>query len=589
MAPSRIFLFFVSGLLAFAFSQQASAVKVKGESVKVTAKAAPITLRSSNYPVEATARLGLKDLAIERIIDMQKANKRNANFKALQIGIGRSVEAEGLLKELPVLKWQVLKTGKVTRLEVGSPDALSTRIGLRIGVLDNRAELRFFGSGNPQKIEAVVSAVSAKRLIDENGLYWTPVTEGEKQTVEIFLPLDAPARDVRITAVSVMHLLVSAKDNFSLEKALGSSGACETNVVCSVGALGQNFVNAKNAVARMIFVVGTQGLTCTGTLVNDNVAATQIPYFVSANHCISTQTSANTLTTIWNEESSVCSPSNGGSPTQVSGGATLLYSQSGGGVGSDSGTDFAFFRLNNNPPAGAFFAGWDSSGLASNTAVTAIHHPQGDVKKVSQGNKYSSGNNTHFVSWNNGTTEQGSSGSGLFTSDASGYYLRGGLFGGNASCANTGGTPASGNTDIYSRFDIAYPNLTAWLAPAAVNGPTVNHTGPWYNPAEGGWGVTWFEYPSNGILGLMFIYDGAGRADWYEFTGNWTGSDVHSGNILRDSGPPFSTTFNSASVSKVIVGTYTLTFTSATTATFTYSITNGGNTVTRTNVPFIKL
>ena len=93
------------------------------------------------------------------------------------------------------------------------------------------------------------------------------------------------------------------------------------------------------------------------------------------------------------------------------------------------------------------------------------------------------------------------------------------------------------------------------------------------------------EYPSNGFLGLMFIYDNAGRADWYEFNGTWTGSDVHSGNVLRDSGPAFGTSFNPASVSKATVGTYTLTFTSATTATYTFTI----NGITRTGVALSKL
>ncbi|MGH8104910.1 MAG: hypothetical protein ACREO2_01180, partial [Arenimonas sp.] len=295
---------------------------------------------------------------------------------------------------------------------------------------------------------------------------------------------------------------------------------------------------------------------------------------------------ANTLVTFWNEESTVCNPSNAGSPTQLTGGATLLYMQSGGSVGSDSGTDATFLRLNTTPPAGAYFAGWDSSSLANSTPITGIHHPAADVKKVSQGTKYISHNNTQRVSWSSGTTEQGSSGSALFSYDSNGYYLRGGLFGGAASCSNSGGSAASGNSDIYSRFDVVYPNLTAWLTPAPVVGPTVSHTGPWYNPAESGWGLTWFDdYSGGNYFGLMFIYTGTGQPDWYEFAGAWTGSDIHSGNIRKNTGPAFGTTFDPAQVTKTPVGTYTLTFTSATSATLTFTI--GG--VTRTNIPLTKL
>ena len=149
MYYSRIPALFAAGLLALAFSHPATAVRVKGEQVKAVAKSAPLALRSSNFPSDATARLGFSELATKRIADLQRRNQVNAGLKYVEVGIGRLTATEALQKELPILKWQVLKTGKVTRLQVTSPDALSTRVGLRIGVLDNRAELRFFGSDDP--------------------------------------------------------------------------------------------------------------------------------------------------------------------------------------------------------------------------------------------------------------------------------------------------------------------------------------------------------------------------------------------------------------------------------------------------------
>ena len=190
------------------------------------------------------------------------------------------------------------------------------------------------------------------------------------------------------------------------------------------------------------------------------------------------------------------------------------------------------------------------------------------------------------MGWSSGTTLGGSSGSGLFTIGGDGaWYLRGGLYGGTASCANDGNPATAGNDDYYSRFDVMYPSIQQWLNPVVSTGPTVSHTGPWYNPAESGWGLTWYEYPSNGFFGLFFIYNGSGTPDWYEFAGAWTGSDVHSGNLRKNTGPAFGTTFDPGQVVKTNVGTYTLTFTSATTATLTFTV--GG--VTRTNVPLNKL
>ncbi len=116
-------------------------------------------------------------------------------------------------------------------------------------------------------------------------------------------------------------------------------------------------------------------------------------------------------------------------------------------------------------------------------------------------------------------------------------------------------------------------------------GPTAAHTGPWYNPAESGWGLTWFEYPNNNMLGLIFIYDSTGRADWYELAGAWTGTDVHSGNMRHNTGPAFGPTFDPALVVKTVVGTYSLNFSSATNATLTFTM----NGVTRTGIPLTKI
>jgi hypothetical protein len=131
-------------------------------------------------------------------------------------------------------------------------------------------------------------------------------------------------------------------------------------------------------------------------------------------------------------------------------------------------------RLNGTPPAGAVFAGWTASTLANGTAITAVHHPAGDWKKVSLGSMggfsaYGGGTGTtHIIAlWNStatGVTEGGSSGSGIFTavgSPATDYQLRGGLHGGPSSCSATG----TALRDYYSRFDQAYPSIASYLNP----------------------------------------------------------------------------------------------------------------------------
>ncbi len=583
MASSRNSLLLAAGLLVFTFSHQAAAVRVKGEPTKVATKAAaPLVWRSSNFPASGVAKLGLKPLAPESIAKLHRDNRDDSKMKPLQIGIGRDVAREKL-QAMPNLKWQVLNNGaKVSRIEITSPDAFGLRVGIHTAGLGYGSELRFSGSDAPNQIIALATGEETKHLIDTKNSYWTPGTDGETQIIEIYLPKGALAAQVRIDVTGVSHLLTNAKESFIIPKGVAEQ-ACMFNVICRTAELGANFVNAENSVARITFVDGANTFLCTGGLLADTVSATQIPYFYTADHCIGNQNLASTMNFYWNYETTTCGTASTTAtlPSPQTGGATYLYSQN-----STTGTDISLVRINSAPPAGTFFAGWDSAALANSTAIYGIHHPEGFPKKVSQGIKEGQDTRQHQVGWSSGTTLGGSSGSGLFTIGGDGaWYLRGGLLGGSASCANSGNPAAVGNDDFYSRLDISFPSVQQYLAPSGVNGPTVSHTGPWYNPAESGWGLTWFEYPSNNILGLMFIYDNAGRADWYEFNGTWTGSDVHSGNVLRDSGPAFGTSFNPASVSKATVGTYTLTFTSATTATYSFTI----NGVTRTGVALSKL
>lgn len=584
MAPSRLSLILASGLLALAFSHQAAAIRVKGEPTKATTtkSATALTWRSNNFPADGVAKLGLKTLAPERIAKLHSDNRNDSKIKPLQIGIGRDVALEKL-QAMPSLKWQVLGNGaKVSRIEITSPDAFGLRVGIRTAGLVAGSELRFSGSDAPNQIIALAPGDETIRLVDTKNVYWTPGTDGETQIIEIYLPKGALAAPVRVDVTAVSHLLTNAKESFIIQKGAAEQ-TCMLNVICRSAELGANFVNAENSVARITFVEGTGTFLCTGTLLADTVTSSQIPYFYTADHCIGNQTVAGTMNFYWNYETTTCGNSStpASLPTPQTGGATFLYSSN-----ATTGTDISFVRINSAPPAGTFFAGWDSAALANSTTVYGIHHPEGFPKKVSQGIKETQSTGLHQVGWSSGSTLQGSSGSGLFTIGGDGaWYLRGGLYAGNASCANSGNPATAGNDDVYSRLDVSYPNIQQYLAPAAVNGPTVAHTGAWYNAAESGWGLTWFEYPSNGKLGLMFIFDSTGTADWYELSGTWTGSDIHSGNVRRVSGPVFSSTFNPASVSKAVEGTYTLTFTSATTATYTFTI----NGVTRTGVALTKL
>ncbi|WP_423460029.1 trypsin-like peptidase domain-containing protein [Ottowia sp. VDI28] len=222
-------------------------------------------------------------------------------------------------------------------------------------------------------------------------------------------------------------------------------------------------VTQRRAVARMSFFENGSMYLCSGTLLNDRKNS-GTPYFLTAHHCIHSDTAAATLETRWFYWSTTC-----GSRTLnpehriLRGGADLLH--------SSPNPDIALLRLKEMPPPGALFAGWDSSALATGSQILGIHHPQGDMQKMSFGKVshrascfqvgsriYCYGlpnGNYYFVDWNRGLIEGGSSGSGLFHDGR----LMGALSGGSLTPSCSGG-----NVATYASLESAFPALRQWLA-----------------------------------------------------------------------------------------------------------------------------
>ena len=152
---------------------------------------------------------------------------------------------------------------------------------------------------------------------------------------------------------------------------IGTSGYCNIDVACTdwIGSY------AERSVAKMLFTEGWYTYLCTGTILNDLDPTTQIPYFITAHHCISTQAAASNLITYWNFQKSRCYGPNPSMVTQLTGGAKLLS--------TGSSTDYTLLRLYQNPPSGTGFAGWTAAPVDYGSEVVGIHHPQGDLKKIS--------------------------------------------------------------------------------------------------------------------------------------------------------------------------------------------------------------
>ena len=557
-------------LLAFAFSALAAiaapATQVSGERAVPSPKALQQNpaFRLASMADSATARTTLAPLPANEAAAIVATS--TGDEKRIRVGVRRDVNAAaGAKLAAAPARWVIAADGsQAMRVSLTSPGAQSLRLALSIRGLPANAEMRFAGNVGAQPVGPIAGS-EGEGATSAQGLFWTPVTEGDTQTVEIWLPRGIDSSAVRVEMRGASHMGARASDGFKLATGQGASGACEQDVACMTP-MTEAFANAARSVAKMVFTEDGATYICSGTLLNDTDPTSQVPYFFTAAHCIGSQAAASTLNTYWYFEAASCQGKSAGDYRQLAGGATLLY--------ANANSDAALLRLKDNAPDGAWFSGWDSTALTAGSAIVAIHHPAGDLKKVSIGQAVglqagAGGASFSTAGWLAGSTEPGSSGSGLFTMSGSQYVLRGGLKGGSASCGVTGNVNDPSNRDYYSRLDLEGDKLRAWLAAGIT--PTQDYTDLWWNPAESGWGISITHHVNNNLLLVWFTYDATGHPEWVVAQGGqWTGSSTWTGTMYRTSGPPSGGKFDPALVQATPIGQATLSFPDADNGTLKY-------------------
>ncbi|MFN4879843.1 MAG: T9SS type A sorting domain-containing protein [Flavobacteriia bacterium] len=312
---------------------------------------------------------------------------------------------------------------------------------------------------NPSK-DFILGAFTQEHIYD--GQLGTELIPGQEAVVEYYVAPQNMAGHIQVGTVT--HGYRTA--NEFIQKAFGSSGSCNMNANCPDGL---PWTQQRNS--AVMLVSGSSGF-CSGALIN-NTQNDGKPYVLTANHCYSNPA---TWVFRFNWQATDCAnPAT--SPTfQSLSGAVLrarrtpsdfcLVEITGGLVNGTVPLDY-------NP----YFSGWDNSGTIP-TATVCIHHPSGDIKKISfddaapsisQAMGSSEANSTWTVEWDrNTTTEGGSSGSPLFDQN---HRIIGQLWGGGASCQNLSAP------DYYGRV------ANSWM-PAGSN--STNQLKYWLDPTNSG-------------------------------------------------------------------------------------------------------
>jgi len=347
--------------------------------------------------------------------------------------------------------WSILPNGdKLWQLAIHSAGATSINITFDKYKLPTGAKLFIYSADKQDVIGAFT-----KNNNQQDGKLGCTLVKGNTCFLEYTEPANAEfAGELQLWRITHGYRSLV---NHTI-KSFGQAGVCNNNVNCPIGASWQN---EKRSVACIV-VGGNE--SCTGALVDD-VPHDSIPYFLTANHCI--DGSESTWVFRFNWESASCANVNAPTNQTVSG-STLKA--------KNPDSDFALLQLSSMPPQSynVYYSGWSRSNSPTTSAV-GIHHPSGDIKKISFApgatisTTYNSAETWQTAEWSdgllNGATEPGSSGSPLYDAQ---HRIVGQLFGGPSTC----NSPVGQRHDFYGKFSASWDSGTTaatrlkdWLDP----------------------------------------------------------------------------------------------------------------------------
>jgi hypothetical protein len=277
--------------------------------------------------------------------------------------------------------WQELSNGgKLWRLTIEIPDALSTNVFYDQFWLPTGTKFFVYNEYTGQSIGAITSEfLNGSKNTPEK--FATGLIYGNNVTFEYYQP--ASVIDTAVILISRVDYGYRFVNNYNNSTtSFGDAASCNININCPEGS---DWQNEKHAVARILIPLTNGSGWCSCSLVN-NTNNDYTPYVLTANHCLSgldaiSNNDASQWLFYWEYEHTGCSNSSTEPTLRSTKGAII--------VANNQSSDFALLHLTQNPlylsGATPHYLVWDRSGSSGSNGV-GIHHPRGDVKKISQSN-----------------------------------------------------------------------------------------------------------------------------------------------------------------------------------------------------------
>lgn len=421
---------------------------------------------------------------------------------------------------------------------------------------------RFFAYSSSQQ---VLGAYTAQSCLP-SGKFLIGVLKGETSYLELYEPAAVQGQSKvstkRVDVAYDANALNGAED-------FGESLPCNININCATGA---DWQTEKKAIARILMVFSNGEGWCSGSLIA-NTSNTFEPYFLTAHHCqlIGNNPDFGLWRFDFDYESTDCAnPAVEPVPRSVLGSERISYR---------SETDFMLLKINPIPlNYEVYFNGWNRDNNLVNVSANSvyIHHPFGDIKKISLDTQASiihpsalawggifgtSPANSHWKSITDfGVFQPGSSGSPLLDANK---RIVGQLHGGSTAMGNECKVTGA----YFGRFNLTWnqgsspeTRVKEWLDPTNTGAVTQNG---YLRPAVQGYTIsgnvkTHWGVPMEGIrvevggTASAAVYtDSLGTFTFTKMPagGNYSIKPVHNSNVLNGV-----TTYDLVLISKHILG-----------------------------------
>ncbi|MCC6591266.1 MAG: PPC domain-containing protein [Bryobacterales bacterium] len=347
--------------------------------------------------------------------------------------------------------WETIGNRHIWRASIHSPGARSLRVHFSAFNAGTGRVWVHNGSTDQPEIGGPYTGLGWTA----DGDFWSDIVFGDTLVIE-YEPASIDRR-VPFEVTEISHALSAiAQAEADPEGPRLAALSCHQDASCF-----PEWADTGKAVARYVFEKDGGSYLCTGTLLNTRQSR-NIPYLITADHCVDSDAVARTVQAFWFYQTSRCNgpaPATRDLPRSL--GARYL---AGGGLQQG---DFTLLRLT-DVPNGVVFSGWSADPVDMGAALTGVHHPAGDYRRLSQGRRAADStmgtglvrDRFYSVQWAAGHTEGGSSGSGLFSAPG---RLVGTLYGGLRTATGVTKCDLDPDYSFYGRFETAYPTLRDFL------------------------------------------------------------------------------------------------------------------------------